>query len=101
MCRTVHNVQRQHGAAQHIAVLAATVLEMPAHKAAHVLDGILLALSELAIFLHSLRGTNRGADAIAEILPADFTILPSLVHAAVAVSDFEFTHVSVPPDNPL
>ena len=82
------HVQGEHGAAEHHAVLAPAFPELTAYKAAHILDVVLGALLQLAVFLHGLRGANGGADPGAQVFPGDVPVLPLLVHAAVAHSDF-------------
>ena len=85
---TVVHVQGEHGTAEHHAVFAPAFPELTAHKAAHILDVVLGALLQLAVFLHGFRGTDSGADSLAQILPGDLPVLPLLIHAAVAYSDF-------------
>ena len=84
----VVHVQGEHGAAEHHAVFAPAFPELTAHKAAHILDVILGALLQLAVFLHGFRGTDGGADPLAQVLPGNIPVLPLLIHAAVAHSDF-------------
>ena len=82
------HIQGEHGAAEHHAVLAPALPELTAHEAAHVLDVVLGALLQLAVLLHGLRGADGGADPGAQVFPGDVPVLPFLVHAAVADSDF-------------
>ena len=82
------HIQREHGAAEHHAVLAPALPELTAHEAAHILDVVLGALLQLAVFLHGLRGANGGTDSGAQVFPGDVPVLPLLVHTAVADSDF-------------
>ena len=84
---TVVHIQREQRAAQHHAVFAATFPEMPSDEAAHILDAILLALFELAVFFDCFGGTDGAAAAGAEIRPGDVLVLPLFIHAAVANCD--------------
>ena len=84
----VVHVQGEHGAAEHHAVLAPAFPELTAHEAAHILDVVLGALLQFAVFLHGFRGTDGGTDLLAQVLPGNIPVLPLLIHAAVAYSDF-------------
>ena len=59
---TVVHVQGEHRAAEHHAVFAPAFPELSAHKAAHILDAVLGAFLQLAVFLHGFRGADGGAD---------------------------------------
>ena len=82
------HVQSEHGAAEHHAVFAPALPELTAHEAAHVLDVVLGTLFQFAVFLHGFRGTDGRADPLAQVLPGNIPVLPLLIHAAVADSDF-------------
>ena len=84
----VVHVQGEHGAAEHHPVFAPALPELTAHEAAHILDVVLGALLQFAVFLHGFCGTDGGADPLAQILPGNIPVLPLLIHAAVAHSDF-------------
>ena len=94
----VVHIQREHGAAEHHAVLAPALPELTAYEAAHILDVVLGALLQLAVFLHGFRGTDGGADPLAQVLPGNIPVLPLLIHAAVTYSNFHTVtswHLSV------
>ena len=82
------HIQGEHGAAEHHAVLAPALSKLTAHEAAHILDAVLGALLQLTVFLHGFGGADGGADPGAQVLPGDVPVLPLLIHAAVADSDF-------------
>src|SRR5699024_8920106 len=91
-CAVVH-VQRQHGPAQNRPGLSPAAPQVPAHKAAHILDSVLLGLCHLPVFLHCFRGGLRSADPFAEVIPGDLIILPSLLHTGISIRDL---HPAIP-----
>ena len=84
---TIVHIQSKQRAAQHHAVFAATFPEVTAHKAAHILDAILLPLFQLSVFFDRFRGADGAAAAGAEVHPGDVLVFPLFIHAAVADCD--------------
>ena len=91
----VVHIQRQHGAAQHHAILAATFPKGTAHEATHILDGVLGTLLQLPVLFYSFGGADRGANLLAQILPGDLPVLPLFIHTAIADCNFHTNATSL------
>ena len=68
------HIQRQHGTAQHHAVLAAAFPEGTADEATNILNGVLGAFLQLAVFLHGFGGADGDADFLTQLLPGNLPV---------------------------
>ena len=69
-------------------ILPAAFPQVASNETAYVLNGILGTFLQLTVLLDRFSGTKRDADLIAEVFPGNFTVLPLLVHTAIADCNF-------------
>ena len=72
----VIRVQTQHTAVDHAGVVASAVFQIPADEAAHVLDGIALALGHGSVLGYRFPGAGCSGELVQKLAPEHFFVLP-------------------------
>ena len=85
----VVHIQRKTRAGQHTVLLTATAFEGTQNEAAHILDVILLRLTQLAVLLHGFGGTLGLGDAVTELGKFHLHRIPFLVHTGITNTEFQ------------
>jgi len=88
-------IEGKHGALDDIAVAPFAFFEMPADKAADILDFILFQLLHLGKLRHGLPGTGGDGELLDEVLPSDLGVFPLRRFTAVRQGDRVFFHVAL------
>ena len=90
------HVQRQGGPEHHAVLLPPAAFQLPHHKAAHVLDGILPRLGQLPVLLHRLRRPYRPGNSLNKIFQLHLPAVPPLLHPRIARRNINL-HTHIPP----
>ena len=93
----VVHIQRQTRTGQHAVFLSTTAFQSAEDKTAHILDVILLGLTQLAVLLHSLGSTLCLGNAVTEFREFHLHRIPFLVHTGISNTqpDHDFSSLAI------
>ena len=82
-CGVIH-IQRQPGAGEDTVFFPASAFEGSKNETAHILDVILLRLSQLPVLLHSLGSAPCLGNSVTELGKLHFSKVPLFIHSGIS-----------------